>query len=659
MGSETSKCPRDKNYDHSFKVKNQQLHQKSTTTSKIGIAIHAKCHRDKNYDHNFKIIVPYTKTYTISAILNDIEKRINTKYHPIKFQICTIEPQSFLRTEMSNTQQILYHLGAYDLDAPITSYALKWIQWKGLHLLIDMKQHIEVPICVKCPRNHEYDNNFEITVPYHTENANQYRICTFLSDVHEYINDQYSPIKFHITHISAESFLGMDMGPNECDWNDKITSYSQVDICSKGISLEIDIDIYEHNITSLVPMCPEMQNLNEICPVYVRMRYQDTFNQENLDHLIEYEHPDESSCKYGDQCYAFKRLEAGGNDLNDLCHITIYRHPPRSGRMISISEQKDEINSFCFNDTWSANCALWRPEYFEEDGYLKLLMNEVIKNGYKSDLCLYCRDNDECNHKEYTLMEIVEKKLNCTRHQLMGSPLNKAEMLSILLYTGGQSNYDLSKCQRNGNYRKWKWLDLCLFNAIIKLSKREHGRYKIYTGLGSTKLKNRYVKCGYFKTYVSTSWIKQVAEVFVENDGMLFEIQDSFRENAICCDVSWISKFGLNECEILIARSIDAVLNSFQCKVIDTKNETQIVSLQLYGEHEKHTKRLQQMMNEASKVDVNLLVQYAEEILECNEQDIQITNTQKKKKKRYFVQINIGNQYLNGSQNLCLISIWR
>ena len=108
-------------------------------------------------------------------------------------------------------------------------------------------------------------------------------------------------------------------------------------------------------------------------------------------------------------------------------------------------------------------------EYNEKDGYLKLIITEFIDNGFKSDLCL-CID-DEDNDK-YSLLQIVDQKLNCNRHKMMGSPLNKAEMLSLLLYTGGDSNYDLCKSQRIEDYGKWIWFDYCLFHAIHKLSKR-------------------------------------------------------------------------------------------------------------------------------------------------------------------------------------------
>ena len=49
----------------------------------------------------------------------------------------------------------------------------------------------------------------------------------------------------------------------------------------------------------------------------------------------------DTECKYGDECYAQQRLEVGGNDLKDRCHITIYRHT--YGRQA----ENEEINSFC------------------------------------------------------------------------------------------------------------------------------------------------------------------------------------------------------------------------------------------------------------------------------------------------------------------------
>eukprot|EP01084_Bolivina_argentea_P179908 310845_1 len=125
-------------------------------------------------------------------------------------------------------------------------------------------------------------------------------------------------------------------------------------------------------------------------------------------------------------------------------------------------------------------------DYNEKNGFLNALIQELIDNKLQSDL--YLNDDDEKNnYKTYTLLKVVDTKLNCKRHKGMRSPLNRAEMLSLLLYTGGDSNYMLCKTQRNGDYKTWKWFDYCLYYAIRKLSKRESGSYKIYTGLESTK----------------------------------------------------------------------------------------------------------------------------------------------------------------------------
>ena len=60
--------------------------------------------------------------------------------------------------------------------------------------------------------------------------------------------------------------------------------------------------------------------------------------------------------------------------------------------------------------------------------------------------------------------------------------------------------------------------------------------------------------------------MEQIAEAFTDDKGILFEIDKTFREKAICCNVWWISKFGQTECEILITRSIDAVLKFLSVK---------------------------------------------------------------------------------------------
>ncbi len=107
------------------------------------------------------------------------------------------------------------------------------------------------------------------------------------------------------------------------------------------------------------------------------------------------EFTDKPQCKFGEECFAYKRVVNDGcNELKDRTHIVLYRHPPRS-RKIKSSE---EINSFHLNDIWIDNTPLYRPnedeqkDYNNIDGYLSLLINEVINNGHKNDLCLSDED---------------------------------------------------------------------------------------------------------------------------------------------------------------------------------------------------------------------------------------------------------------------------
>ena len=210
------------------------------------------------------------------------------------------------------------------------------------------------------------------------------------------------------------------------------------------------------------------------------------------------------------------------------------------------------------------------------------MIEEVIKNGFKYDLCLQCKENDECKHDDYSLLTVVDEKLNHVRHKRMGSPLHRYHMLALILYTGGDCNYDLCKSQRNGNYDKWKWFDFCLFWGITKLSQREEGKYKLYSGLNKVKLNKKEIKEGYFVTYVSTSWNKNIAQDFMNGEGMIIEIDENFKNgyDIYCCDVSWISKFP-DECEVLFCRSAQrGFYGSFSLLTSDEKNGIQTVSMQ-------------------------------------------------------------------------------
>eukprot|EP01083_Nonionella_stella_P086514 240396_1 len=66
-----------------------------------------------------------------------------------------------------------------------------------------------------------------------------------------------------------------------------------------------------------------------------------------------------------------------------------------------------------------------------------------------------------------------------------------------------------------------------------------------YSGLSGVKMNIKSVRSGYFVTYTSTTWQKEVAKEFMDGDGMIVTIDKEFKnEHGVkCCDMSWISKF--------------------------------------------------------------------------------------------------------------------
>eukprot|EP01084_Bolivina_argentea_P282502 483583_1 len=247
-------------------------------------------------------------------------------------------------------------------------------------------------------------------------------------------------------------------------------------VIKKKVSVEV-FGQFQHNIISKSIDCPYMSksttNNNPInCPIYKAMKEKYQLTQVNLNHLTQFTHlldeyGQKPSCKYTIDCNAYKRLENGGNRIDDRCHVKLFRHPPRTRRI----KLQENIHSLIINTNWYENVKLHDPileeydvyNWNKLDGFLTALINEVIKNGFLYDLCVECGQNDECKHDEYSLLNIADDKINHHRHKLVQSPLNRSEMLSLILYTGCDCNYDLCASQRNGNFGKWKWFDYCLY----------------------------------------------------------------------------------------------------------------------------------------------------------------------------------------------------
>eukprot|EP01084_Bolivina_argentea_P031431 58177_1 len=358
----------------------------------------------------------------------------------------------------------------------------------------------------------------------------------------------------------------------------------KVHALNQANTIDLEVDSFTHKVGSTNITCKHMLNhmdenksnvLN--CPIYRGMKIDYQFSEDNLLHLNQFNHfkneyDEKPECKWYQKCRAFVRLEENGYRLDDRCHLKMYAHPPRN-RQIPLD---DNVHLFIMNKQNQQNHPLYTPSFKAnyKDGYLKQLIDEVARNGFEKDL--YLPQDDEKGN-DYSLIHVVDDKMYAPRHKNMSCPLSRAEMLAIILYTGCDCNYDLCGSQRRGDYKKWKYFDLCLFNAINKLKQLETGKFKIYTGLNNVKLNKKSIQNGYFVTYVSTSWKIEVSKKFMGETGMIMQIDESFRENMCCCDVSWISKFE-HECEILIARSVGKQ-NNFHCKILDEVDGVQVVSL--------------------------------------------------------------------------------
>eukprot|EP01084_Bolivina_argentea_P262098 443156_1 len=416
----------------------------------------------------------------------------------------------------------------------------------------------------------------------------------------EYLEEKHYPKKFQIKEIFVKDswwaiteWMKYKNGAN-VDYNGFIKKFvtSCDSLISDGLSIEVQVQ-YQHKIKDQIINCTFMQQQQTTnpmkCPIYKEMQIDVKFNQEYLSHIENEKHfknemEEKPECKFNENCISFKRLELGGHRIDDLCHIQLYRHPPRQ-RNIKLQEN---IHSVIFNKDNKENHPVYEPtdddkkkySFNDDDGFLKALIEEVVQNGYKYDLCLECEKGEECKHEEYDILQIVDQKMKHQRYLMMGSPLRRDKMLSLILYTGGYANYDLCASQRNGDYKKWKWFDYCLSYAIWNLSRREMGSFPVYSGLQHVQMDKKEIKAGYFVTYTSTSWNKEIATTFMGgNKGMILKIDQTFKnhEDIACCDVSWISKFP-HEYEVLFARST-SWRQIFKCKVIENQNDVQTVIL--------------------------------------------------------------------------------
>eukprot|EP01084_Bolivina_argentea_P294372 506479_1 len=436
-----------------------------------------------------------------------------------------------------------------------------WLTVLG-NLLDPYSADITVPFIAVCNDN----KSFSVKGQIHAKNKCNFR--DLLNQCEQELVKLAAPVECKIYKIEKSSFISKDIFISDnTDIFDKIlTSWDTNQIISKGLVVKFYIEM-EHKVQDLDIQCPEMNTQVSAdplsCSIFKSMKQDYKFSENSLKHLQTYSHYktarfESPECRYGVKCRSFKRMQEGGYRLDDRCHMEIYRHSPRTMDIklaknifpfkFIQNEEKEGIPVLheTYKPTENDKKRYWSDK--NNEGWLKALIEEVITNGQKSDL--------EMNDGE-SLMVVVEDKLKHPQHIKLGNPLRKDQMLALILYTGCDSNYKMCAKQRDSDYDTWKWFDLCLYTAIDALWRRETGKYKLYSGLANVKLNSSSIN-GYFLTYTSTTWNRNVALRFIKqygDTGMLIEMDDNFRNKSFnrCCNVSWISKFP-SECEVLLAR---------------------------------------------------------------------------------------------------------
>eukprot|EP01083_Nonionella_stella_P084648 234370_1 len=480
-------------------------------------------------------------------------------------------------------------------------------------------QSIEIPIQIKVPK-YTVDGSILIThsfsssIDYANSNVND-----VLNKAVQYINHKLYPTKYRLWMIEDrmedklkacwrtfvngmtkeikdeyESIATMEDGHVFQDkYRDKIfesvclSTFNKEELVEKGFEFTFGVDPIKQNIHSNKITCAHLissQNKQNAlnCPIYRVMIKDYLWNEENLNHLFEHTHFEDDNrkteCRYKQNCAFYQKMIGGEYGLKERCHCKLYRHPPRYDRItlkkevhpftyINIKKEEQKMNMLTIYDPRD-ECKETGDE--KRSKYIvNKLIEEVVRNGYEEDLCLD-KERDLKNN-DHTLMNIVKEKMKHPKHKRLGCPLNECHVLALLLYTGCHCNHDLCLSQRNGDYQKWKIFDWCLNGAIHRLSTYERGSFRVYSGVCGVKLDRKQISLGFLPTFTSTTWKKEVAQMFVGSEGVILVFDDALRCHWPCCDVSWISHF--DEYEILFSRLPPNTLGDYyhglECKIID------------------------------------------------------------------------------------------
>jgi len=232
------------------------------------------------------------------------------------------------------------------------------------------------------------------------------------------------------------------------------------------------------------------------CKIYLAARDHYKVSNEIWGHLTDFSHP-YLKCRYGEKCFSHLRLLAGGHELKDIVHHTVFYH----SRAATASERGSTIDKI----TWAGLCFFKeesRP-VCNEDKILDDMLKEIKKNGYE-----HCLTTPKGN----TLLDVAKFKMNLPCFKKRRAKLE--HFLALLIYTGTEMQSDIRKEFRDdicANY-KWTYVSLMIREAVKLLS--EQPPKLLYHGLNGVIAKTGDQVC--YDNFVSFSQSYDVAIDFAK-----------------------------------------------------------------------------------------------------------------------------------------------
>lgn len=215
----------------------------------------------------------------------------------------------------------------------------------------------------------------------------------------------------------------------------------------------------------------------------------------------------------------------------------------------------------CYSESGIANGGMYNDTNCTKQKLLSDFHDFPVENVLCTLLLVLSRKISNSTDVGAETDKYIHSQTKHTRHLALRTPLDKGEMLALLVFTIRDSRLPphlitlfrtateaLIKYQLSGNYNTWKWFDECLHSAIVKLSNVSEPLFPIFA------IVSKRWQHGKIPTYLNawrTSARAAESKTLRYNEEMCGFHRDELDSlNLHCCNVGWLTR-GL----ILIARN--------------------------------------------------------------------------------------------------------